>query len=275
MKSKPEIRKAIQDQGYGGGVNTNINQTINNEATSNTGLDLDELNHGRQCILIVEDEPDTIFLLKQILLNSGFNVRSAMSGKEAIEKVKLHKPDLVLLDLMMPEMDGWDTFRYLRQVADVPVIILSALAIKEDIVKALQLGVDDYITKPFYNAEVVARVKAVLRRSGKEDANHEFIIREAGIFVDLAEQVVRIDDKKIELSPREFSVFLILARNAPAVVKYSQITQEVWGEDSASARKRTKFLIYLIRKKLEDVCPTRELIVNLDRIGYKLQLIIE
>lgn len=256
-------------------TNTNTNQSINSEANSNTGVDLDELNHGRQCILIVEDEPDTIFLLKQILLNSGFNVRSAMSGKEAIEKVTLHKPDLVLLDLMMPEMDGWDTFRYLRQVADVPVIILSALAIKEDIVKALQIGVDDYITKPFYNAEVVARVKAVLRRSGKEDANHEFIIRDAGIFIDLDEQVVCIDDKKIELSPREFSIFLILARNAPAVVKYSQITQEVWGEDSASARKRTKFLIYLIRKKLEDVCPTRELIVNLDRIGYKLQLSID
>lgn len=253
-------------------VNTNINQPINTVLTFNTGMDLDGLNHDRQCILIVEDEPDTIFLLKQILLNSGFNVRSAMSGKEAIEKVALYKPDLVLLDLMMPEMDGWETFRYLRQVADVPIIILSALAIKEDIVKALQLGVDDYITKPFYNAEVVARVKAVLRRSSKEEVNQEFIIREAGIFVDLAEQVVRIDDKKIEFSPREFSIFLILARNAPAVVKYSQITREVWGEDSASARKRTKFLIYLIRKKLEAVCPNRELIVNLDRIGYKLQL---
>jgi DNA-binding response OmpR family regulator len=235
-----------------------------------SGLDLDDLNKSRQCVLIVEDEPDTILLLKQILQNAGFNVRSALSGQEAIEKVTSHHPDLVLLDLMMPEMDGWETFRYIRQVMDMPVIILSALAIKDDIVIALQLGVDDYITKPFYNAEVVARVKSVLRRARTDKRINRIAIPRLNIIVDLDEQYVSLSGKRVELTPREFAIFCILARKAPGVVRYPEITEEVWGEDSTDARKRTKFLVYLIRKKLEEATPGEEIIVNLDRIGYKL-----
>lgn len=244
--------------------------TIELEQLKPVGVDLDDINRTRQCVLIVEDEADTVFLLKQILLNAGFNVRSAMNGQEAIEKVTNHRPDLVLLDLMMPEMDGWETFRYIRQVMDVPVIILSALAIKEDIVKALQLGVDDYITKPFYNAEVVARVKNVLRRLRTESQTNRIAIPKLNLVVDLDEQYVSIHNKRIELTPREFGVFCILAKKAPGVVRYADITREVWGEDSADARKRTKFLVYLIRKKIEEVAPNEEIILNLDRIGYKL-----
>ena len=234
------------------------------------GIDLDDFTRTRQCILIVEDEPDTIFLLKQILQNAGFNVRSALSGHEAIEKVTAHHPDLVLLDLMMPEMDGWETFKYIHQVMDVPVIILSALAIKEDIVKALQLGVDDYITKPFYNAEVVARVKNVLRRTRTERKTNRIAIPQLQIIVDLEEQTISVHGKRVELTPREFAIFCILAKKTPGVVRYPEISKEVWGEDSTDARKRTKFLVYLIRKKLDEAAPGEEIIVNLDRIGYKL-----
>jgi len=240
------------------------------EKQSVMGLDLDDLTRIRQCILIVEDEPDTIFLIKQILQNAGFNVRSALSGQEAIEKVAAHHPDLVLLDLMMPEMDGWETFRYIRQVMDVPVIILSALTIKEDIVKALQLGVDDYITKPFYNAEVVARVKNVLRRARTERKTNRIAIPRLNIIVDLDEQIISVHGKRVELTPREFTIFYILAKKTPGVVRYPEISEEVWGEDSIDARKRTKFLVYLIRKKLEEAAPGEEIIINLDRIGYKL-----
>ena len=239
------------------------------------GLDLDDLTRTRQCILIVEDEPDTIFLIKQILQNAGFNVRSALTGQEAIEKVTAHHPDLVLLDLMMPEMDGWETFRYIRQVMDVPVIILSALTIKEDIVKALQLGVDDYITKPFYNAEVVARVKNVLRRARTERKTNRIAIPRLNIIVDVDEQTISIHGKRVELTPREFAIFCILAKKTPGVVRYPEISEEVWGEDSIDARKRTKFLVYLIRKKLEEAAPGEEIIVNLDRIGYKLNVEID
>jgi len=244
--------------------------TEGSENTKPAGIDLDDLGRPRQCILIVEDETDTVFLLKQILINAGFNVRSAFNGTEAIEKVTAHHPDLVLLDLMMPGIDGWDTFRYIRQVMDVPVIILSALAIKDDIVKALQLGVDDYITKPFYNAEVIARVKNVLRRAQTKNMESKLYIPQLNLLMDLNEQYVSINDKRINLTPREFSIFSLLIKRAPEVVKYSEIAESVWGEDTLDARKRMKFIIYLIRGKINEIAPGLELIQNLDRIGYKL-----
>jgi DNA-binding response OmpR family regulator len=132
----------------------------------NVGADLDEFYASeRSRILVVEDDQDTAFLLKQILRHAGFDVLSAMNGKEALSKVNLSFPDLVLLDLMMPDMDGWETIDRLRQVTSTPVIVLTALANKENIVSCLQRGADDYMTKPFYKAEVIARVNAVLRRS--------------------------------------------------------------------------------------------------------------
>ena len=112
-------------------------------------------------------KPDTIMLLKNILRMAGFDVLSAMDGQEALRKYKDLSPDIVLLDLMMPDMDGWETLRYLREMSDVPVIIISAISAKDDIVRALKTGVDDYLTKPFFNAEVVARIQAVMRRAGK------------------------------------------------------------------------------------------------------------
>jgi DNA-binding response OmpR family regulator len=234
------------------------------------GTDLDEFSKLRQCVLIVEDEPDTVFLLKQILLNAGFNVRSALSGEEAIEKVTSHHPDLVLLDLMMPGMNGWETFKTIRQVMDVPVIILSALAIKDDIVKALQLGVDDYITKPFYNAEVVARVKNVLRRTRAKNSNQQVMIPSISLVLDLKERTTKLQGQTIDLSPREYAIFSLLVTQAPSTVKYAEISQAVWGEDSADARKRTKFLVYLIRKKLQAILPGVEIIRNITQIGYKI-----
>jgi DNA-binding response OmpR family regulator len=108
------------------------------------GVDLDDISTlDRKRVLIVDDEPDTVFLLKSIIRNAGFDVLSAFSGKDAIKKCKDMNPDIVLLDLMMPEMDGWETLRYIREMADVPVIILSAVGAKEDVVRALQVGVDD------------------------------------------------------------------------------------------------------------------------------------
>ena len=130
------------------------------------GVDLDEINTAaRQTILVVEDEPDTVFLLKQILRMAGYNVLGAYNGYEAVQKCNENHPDLILLDLMMPEMDGWQTYQFLRQTTDVPVVIVSAIHNKDDVVRALRQGVDDYLTKPFVNAEVIARVQAVLRRA--------------------------------------------------------------------------------------------------------------
>jgi DNA-binding response OmpR family regulator len=235
------------------------------------GIDLDEVDADRQRILVVEDEFDTIFLLKQILRIAGFNVMSASSGQEALKKIVDNKPDLVLLDLMMPEMDGWETLSHLRQMTDVPVIIVSAVNTKPEIVRGLSTGVDDYVTKPFYNAEIVARVKAVLRRSGKPQEVSRLVFPQVNLVVDLMAQEVTYYNREIRLTPKEFSVLSVLAKHAPAIVSYQVISQAVWGEDSADVRKRTKYLVYLLRRKFEKIIPGGNLILNVDRLGYKLQ----
>lgn len=242
------------------------------QPTAGMGIDLDQVDAmDRQRILVVEDEMDTIFLLKQILRIAGFNVVSAISGQEALRKVADYKPDLVLLDLMMPDMDGWQTFSYLRQMVDIPVIIVSALGTKEDVVTGLRQGVDDYIAKPFYNKEVVERVRAVLRRVSQPQEISRLVFPQIDLVVDLMTQEVILAGNKIRLTPKEFGVLSVLAKHAPAIVSYETISDAVWGEDSPDVRKRTKYLIYLLRRKFENVLPNTNLILNIDRIGYKLE----
>ncbi len=127
------------------------------------------------------------------------------------------------------------------------------------------------MTKPFYNAEVVARVKAVLRRAGKPQEVSRLIFPQVDLAVDMMAQEVVLKNKDIRLTPKEFSVLSVLAKHAPAIVSYQTISQAVWGEDSADVRKRTKYLVYLLRRKFEKADPGSNLILNVDRLGYKLQ----
>jgi DNA-binding response OmpR family regulator len=242
------------------------------ERTNVMGRDLDEMSStDRQKVLVVEDEPDTVLLLKNILRLAGFDVLSSPNGRDALRKYKDLSPDIILLDLMMPEMDGWETLRYLREMSDVPVIIISAIGSKEDIVKALKTGVDDYLTKPFFNAEVVARIQAVMRRAGKQHPMTRLVFPRVNLTIDLTAQEVTYQGQLIHLTPKEFAVLSVLARQAPAIVGYTKISTAVWGEDTEEARKRTKYLIYLLRRKFESISTEFDLIQNIDRLGYKLQ----
>jgi DNA-binding response OmpR family regulator len=236
-----------------------------------SGVDLDEVYASeRHSVLVVEDEPDTVVLLKHILRSAGFNVMGALSGNEALKKCAEIKPDLIMLDLMMPDMDGWETYRYLRQMTDTPVIVISAVGNKEDIVKALRMGVDDYVTKPFFNAEVVARAQAVLRRYGKAEEVSRLVFPEIDLVIDFQTQKVTLRDQSVQLTNKEFAVLAVLARNAPEVVNYQTIAQQVWGMDTPDVRKRIKYLVYIIRRKFQTLDPERELIANVDRLGYKM-----
>lgn len=235
------------------------------------GVDLDEVYASeRHSVLVVEDEPDTVMLLKHILRSAGFNVMGATSGNEAIRKVGDVKPDLIMLDIMMPEMDGWEIYHYIRQMTDTPVIVISALDNKEDIIKALRLGVDDYVTKPFFNAEVIARAQAVLRRYGKAEEVSRLVFPEVDLVIDFQTQKVTLRSMPVQLTNKEFSVLAVLARSAPEVVNYQTIAHQVWGMDTPDVRKRIKYLVYIIRRKLQSLDPTRELIANVDRLGYKM-----
>jgi DNA-binding response OmpR family regulator len=240
---------------------------------STTGVDLDLLYGApeRQRVLIIDDEPDTVFLLKEILRGAGFDVIGAMNFNEALKKVADIPPDIILLDLMMPEVDGWETYKYLRQMTKVPVIVVSAKASKEEVVDGLQRGVDDYVTKPFYNAEVVARVRAVLRRADTGEQVRRLFFPAVQLVINLDTKQVSIQNRMIHLTSREFSILVILARHAPSIVNYETIAKEVWGEDTPNARKRIKYLIYLLRRKLEDDPDHPRLILNIEGVGYQLQ----
>jgi DNA-binding response OmpR family regulator len=249
--------------------------SIYEDPVTNIGIDLDQIEAvERQRVMVVEDELDTIFLLKQIFRMAGFNVVSATSGEEALKKIVKYEPDMVLLDIMMPDMDGWETLEYMRQMTEVPVIIVSALGTKHDVVRGLQAGVDDYITKPFHSEELIERVRAVLRRTQKPKEISRFIFPQVDLIIDQMNQEVSFNDQTISLTQREFAVLSVLAKHAPAIVSYETIASEVWGEEetnSANARKRTKYLIYLLRQKFNEVAPDNDLILNVDRLGYKLQ----
>lgn len=241
--------------------------------TNAMGIDLDELDVSqRKRILVVEDELDTVFLLKQILRMAGFNVLSATSGREALLKAAEQEPDLVLLDLMMPEMDGWAILGHLRQmIENVPVIIVSAHGSNADMVKGLQAGADDYVAKPFHNTELSERVKAVLRRTNKPRELSRLVFPDIAMELDLNMQEVSIDEKSMRLTPKEFDILSLLAKHAPAIVSYESIADNVWGQDSPEIRRRIKYLIYLLRRKFESIDADPDLIMNIDRLGYKLQ----
>ncbi len=235
------------------------------------GVDLDNLQQKeRKTVLVIDDEPDTVTLIKHIFISSGFNVSGANGGKEALAKFAEVNPSIVLLDLLMPEMNGMQTLEEIRKISDVPVIILSAVDRKDEIVKMLHAGTDDYITKPFNTDEIVARVNTVLRRAEKQATVSALSFPDVNLTIDLKTYEVTYHGKKIQLTGKMFEVLAILARNAPKVVNYNDIAEEVWGENSTSIRNRLKYLVYLLRKEFLDIDEKQEIIQNIDRLGYKL-----
>jgi DNA-binding response OmpR family regulator len=219
----------------------------------------------------VDDDLDMVLLLKQILRQAGFDVAGAFTGNEAITKCSAANPDVILLDLMMPEMDGWAIYQDLRKITDAPVMIVSAISNKDSVVRGLQIGADDYLTKPFYNAEVVARVVNIMRRTGPRTAHKAYYFPEIKLRLDLETRSVQLRDQSIQLSAKEFAVLELLAKQAPSMVPYKKIAMEVWGIDNPEVRKRIKYLIFLLRRKLEADPGNPTMIVTVERVGYRLQ----
>ncbi len=244
---------------------------LQSRTNEQTGMDLDQVHSAEKArILVVDDELDTVVLLKHILLRDGHDVMGATSGKEALEKISDLKPSLVLLDLMMPEMDGWQTFERIQQVSDLPVIVISAMAQPQQIVKALEMGADDYITKPFDQSEVKARIKAVLRRAGKPKLMNRIAFPDIQLLLDLDTQEISYQGKRIQLTGKMFEVMAFLAKKAPHVVTYEDILNGIWGESNVAARNRLKYLVYLLRNEFSAINSGQQVIENVDRLGYRL-----
>ena len=239
--------------------------------TQNVGVDLDETFRRNKKVLIVDDDPDTVELIKRILRLSDFDVASARNGLDAISIVEKIQPDIVLLDLMMPDIDGRTTLLKLREITQSPVIVVSALNTKDNIVDLLNSGSDDYITKPFHRDELVARINAVLRRSRLLSVIDGVSIPETGLTINFSKREVLFQGQFVQLSPKEYELVEILTKNMPHIVKYKEIALEIWGENNRYVKNRIKYLVHTIRNKFEEITPEIDVIITADRVGYRIQ----
>lgn len=234
-------------------------------------MDQEDRGPNRPTVLIVDDDADTVALLKTALRKEGMDVGGATDGYQALEKFGELNPDIVLLDLMMPDLDGWETYRRLRELGDVPIVIISAKASKENIVEGLETGVDDYVPKPFHLPEVAARVRAVLRRASEPAHQPMHVFPKVGLVVEPETHHVSREGEAIDLSPNEFTLLKVLAEQAPRPATYEQITRSVWG-DEQERRDRIKYLVHLLRQKLEPESSSPKLIMTRTDVGYQLNV---
>ncbi|HEY8475674.1 MAG TPA: response regulator transcription factor, partial [Chloroflexota bacterium] len=200
-------------------------------------------------ILVVDDERSIVQLARLYLQNDGYRVETATNGREALEKVRSVQPALVVLDLMLPEIDGWEVCRRLRRESDVPIIILTARGDDVDRIVGLELGADDYVTKPFNPRELLARVKAVLRRASAVP-RPPAPIRVGDVVVDTARREVSVAGRLVELRPKEFDLLCALARQPGIVFPRERLMQEVWGYDYAGDTRTIDVHITWLREKL-------------------------
>lgn len=250
----------------------NTAATVSGDIQPDVGLDLDRAvpEKQRPTVLIVDDDIDVVELLKTGLRREGMDVVGAVDGYAALHKYGETQPDIILLDLMMPNLSGWETFRRMRSVTDTPIMIVSAMATKEQMVEGLENGVDDYVTKPFYMPEVAARVRAVLRRSPSVDQPDTRIFPETELVIEPETHHVSLRGQIVDLSPNEFALLKVLAGRAPRPATYEQIMQAVWHEQEVQ-RDRIKYLAYLLRQKLEDDPSNPKLILTRTDVGYVLK----
>ena len=224
-----------------------------------------------ELVLVVDDEKTLVKALTFNLEKEGFRVEQAYDGQEAIEKVFGLKPDIVVLDLMLPEMDGFEVCRSIRKKMEVPIIMLTARSEDIDKVLGLELGADDYLTKPFNSRELVARIKAILRRSTVRDEENKKTIQIGKLFVDLLQHRVRVDDKEISLTSKEFALLSFLAANAGNVYSREQLLEQVWGYDYYGDVRTVDVHIRHLREKIENDPANPDIIVTVWGTGYKIR----
>ncbi|MDA1329671.1 MAG: DNA-binding response regulator [Chloroflexi bacterium] len=220
-------------------------------------------------VLVVDDEPRFVRLVEANLLTEGFEVLTGTNGNEAVQKAADEKPDLVLLDVMMPEMDGFEACERIREFSNVPLIMLTAKGNEEHRVQGLNLGADDYIVKPFSANELLARVHAVLRRARASAAeSNESVLKHGELEIDLARAEVRYRGEQISLSSTEYRLLLEFARNAGETLTAEKLLEGVWGEEYKDEKEILWVSISRLRQKLETDPKRPKLIQTRSGAGY-------
>ncbi|TQI68457.1 response regulator transcription factor [Clostridium sp. KNHs216] len=226
------------------------------------------MNRNRKRILVVDDEPKIVEVVTSYLEKSGYAVRGVFSGKEAYESFEREKPSLVILDWMLPDTTGEEICRTLRQKSDVPIIMLTAKVEEEDILHGLQIGADDYVTKPFSPRQLVARVEAVLRRT-EGDSSPVLSFRRGELIVDMDGYDVMLSGRPAGLTPNEFKIVGALARHPNKVFTREELIAIVSGDDFNGFDRVIDTHIKNIRQKIETDTRNPEYILTVHGVGYK------
>ncbi len=223
-------------------------------------------------VLVVDDEKSLRDFVCRNLEVRGYHAPTASNGMEALQLFNSRKIDLVILDLMMPRMDGLDTIRHIRQESFVPIIVLSALGEEADKIRALNLGADDYLTKPFGVAELLARVQAVLRRRNWDEipTQHERLIK-GEIVADLERHEVTVRGKNIVLTPTEYHLLIYLMENSGKVLSHQTILQHVWGPEYGPESEYLRVYIGRLRQKIEEDPANPRYLITQRGFGYSFE----
>ena len=222
-------------------------------------------------ILIVDDDDNICQLLKLYLIKEGFSTIICHNGNDAAKYVKETHLDIVLLDIMMPDMDGLETLSKIREFSDIPVILVSAKGEPMDKIGGLDIGADDYVTKPFEPQELISRIKAILRRIGQSKTEEKADVTIGNLHISIGNYIVKVDDKKVEMPPKEMELLYDLATHPMKVFTREQLLGEVWGPDYKGDSRTVDVHIKRIREKLG--IGTNWKLETVWRLGYKFEVI--
>src|SRR3990170_2486770 len=222
-------------------------------------------------ILVVDDDATLLRFLGEYLVREGFEVISADRGAKAVKLFYQERPDIVVLDLMMPGMDGWEVCARLREMADTPIILLTAKASEADKLRGFRLGVDDYVTKPFSLAELSARLGAVLGRAGRQAEASPELLQIGPLAVDLRRREASLEGEPLTLTPTEFRLLSILARRAGEAISQNDLITEVWGDYRQRGGSALRRYIWFLRQKLEPDPEKPVRLVTVRGFGYRLE----
>lgn len=224
-------------------------------------------------VLVVEDEENLLAALEYNLGREGYKVLTAMNGQVALDLARRHSPDLVILDVMLPELDGFEVCRILRKESDVPVLMLTAKGEEIDRVVGLELGADDYVTKPFSTRELMVRVRNMLRRkmtASSSASPNQDVLTAGDLVIDLVSHRVRLDGEPVSLRPREFALLALLVSNLGRVLTRDQILDNIWGHDYIGDTRTVDVHVRWLREKIEPNSTTPRRIVTVRGVGYRL-----
>ena len=222
-------------------------------------------------ILSIEDEGEIRRFLRSTLGANGMELVEAETGKAGLQKITTMTPDVILLDLGLPDMDGMEVLRQVREWGRTPVIVLSARGQERDKVAALEAGADDYLTKPFSAAELIARIRVALRHAQRPQGDAAFVYDYDGLVLDTAARRVRLDGEDVHLTPIEYKLLMVLARNSGKVLTHSALLKEVWGRHTPDNQTYLRIHTQHLREKLKDDALNPRFIVTEPGIGYRLK----